>query len=283
VRHHLTAGAYVKIWSGGGTVEVEGWDRDSLVVSTRRISGNGRYFESIGDSLAKFGFYADAARGEQVVGDVRVRLPSSATLWIKVADADVQLRRLGGDVDVFSVAGPVEVEGSPRSLHVESMAGDVVLRLDSAGVVRVEGADGNVAVRGEPRDLEVSTVDGSIEVDVSETHRTELESIGGEIRYRGGLVRGGRLSVDSHSGQVKLLLPFGLEADFEVSTVRGRIDTDLGSAVAPDDAESSAPVRDLRFELGAGGAEVRVNTFSGIIRVTREGDGPADDPTPRPG
>lgn len=264
VRRPLGPGAYVKIWNGGGTVRVEGWERDSLVVTGTRTSPTGRFFQGVADSLAKVGFYADTSRGEAVEGDLRVRLPATSTVWVKVAGASVTVAGVRGSVDVFSVSGSVEVRGSPRTVYVESMAGRVDLDVGRTEVVRVKGGGGGVGIRGRVLDLTASTVDGAIEVRGLAARRAELESVEGGITYRGGLVRGGRLSAESHAGDVELTLPRDVDAAFDLASVEGRIDNEL---VDRGSGGSSSPGSRQIFETGAGEAEVEVRTFSGAIRL----------------
>lgn len=273
LREAVAPGAYVKIWAGTGTVDVEAWERDSILVTGTRTSETGRFFQSVGDSLAKVGFYADTARGEVVEGELRVRVPASATVWIKVADAAVSVLGIEGSLDVFSVSGSVDVRGSPRTVYVESMAGRVDLDLGEAEVVRVKGGRGDVAVRGRILDLEASTVDGAVDVRAVTVRRADLESIGGRIAYRGGLERGGRLTAETHDGDVDLVLPPELGASFDLATVEGEIDNRLGRSGT--DASSSPGSREI-FETGAGEAEVEVRTFSGTLRIRtgRPGGGP---------
>lgn len=273
LRRSVAPGAYVKIWAGAGTVDVEAWERDSILVTGTRTSRAGRFFQSVGDSLAKVGFYTDAARGEVVEGELRVRVPASATVWIKVTEAAVSVRGIEGSLDVFSVSGSVDVGGSPRTVYVESMAGRVDLGLGEAEVVRVKGGRGDVTVRGRILDLEASTVDGAVDVRAVTVRRADLESIGGRIAYHGGLERGGRLTAETHDGDVDLVLPPELGASFDLATVEGEIDNRMGRS---ETAASTAPERRQVFETGAGEAEVEVRTFSGTLRI-RTG-GPEDGP-----
>lgn len=264
LRRAVPPGTYLKVWNGAGSVEVEAWDRDSLVVTGTRSSEAGSFFHSVGDSLGKVGFYADTAREEMVGGELLVRVPASSSVWVKVASADVAVRGSEGSVDVFSVSGSVDVEGSPRTVHVESMTGSVRLALGATDVVRVRGGAGDVTVRGRVLDLSASTVDGAVEARHLRTRRASLETVDGSVTFRGVLGRGGRLSAETHSGDVELVLPPEVDAAFDLATVEGEIDDRLdGGRGTP----STAPGSRRSFEIGAGEAEIRARTFSGDIRV----------------
>lgn len=256
--------AYLKIWGGAGTVEVIGWDQDSLVVTGTRYPGPGRFFHQVEGGVGKFGFEVDQEEAGAVRADLLVRLPRSSTVWIKVASAAVTAREIDGALDIFSVSGPVEVEGSPETAYVESMAGDIGLDLDGGGVVRAKTGRGDVTVHGQVLDLTASSVNGAIEVDSPTVRRAELESIDGQVTYRGGLARGGWLSVETHGGDVELVFPVELGAAFDLATVQGRIDNQLtvGRVSRP-----AFPGARILLEMGTGEAEVEVRSFSGTIRV----------------
>ncbi len=264
LRRPLPPDAYLKIWGGAGTVEVVGWDRDSLVVTGSRYPGPGRFFHQVEGGVGKFGFEVASEQAGAVRADLQVRVPRSSTVWIKVASASVEVRELDGDLDVFAVSGPLSVRGSLRTAYVESMAGDIDLELGGSGVVRVKTGRGDVTVRGRALDLTASSVTGSITVDGPTVRRAELESIDGRVSYRGGLARGGWLSVETHAGDVELVFPTELGAALDLASVQGRIENRLAVGRVSRPAFPGARVL---FEMGTGDAEVQVRSFAGTIAV----------------
>lgn len=265
--------ASVKVWNGGGSVRVEGWDADSLAVAgTVAEAGGGRFFLRAGGDAAKLGVEGDQA---EVRGTLVVRLPRTATVWIRTATADVEVRGLVGSVDVHTAAGSVDLEGRPERLYAESMAGDLALRVEG-GVVRARSGTGRLSFAGTAEDLALDAVSGTLSVETPALRRGRLTTVDGAVRFTGALRPAGALIVETHSGDVTLRLPRDLAADVRLSTFEGRIDA--GWPEAPR-ADRGPGRRTLEFEMGGGGAEVAVRTFSGAITLSPRGEEDVEDGT----
>ncbi|NIP79321.1 MAG: hypothetical protein GWM90_08955, partial [Gemmatimonadetes bacterium] len=120
--------AYIKVWNGGGSVRVEGWSADSVGVEGRVRGGPDAFFLHSDERAVKLGLQGapDAAYGELVV-----RVPATATVWIRTGSAGVTVRGLVGAVDVHSVSGAIDIAGRPSNAYAESMGGDVALDLEA--------------------------------------------------------------------------------------------------------------------------------------------------------
>ncbi len=158
----------------------------------------------------------------------------------------------------------------PRDSRVEAESVSASLQVESIkGPVRIESVNGDVRIEGSVREVEVSTVASAIVVE-SDTDLSsgQFETVSGKIDFRGGLSPDGRFSFESMSGSVTLRLPARTSAEFDVETFSGDIDNELGPP-----AERSGdwiPGKTLSFSLGAGGARVSVESFSGRVRLLRE-------------
>jgi len=76
----------------------------------------------------------------------------------------------------------------------------------------------------------------------------------------------GRLSVESMSGDVTIILPASQSGVFKAQSFSGRITTDFGSV----EQAKHGPGSHLRYTTGTGGAEVRIESFSGNIKLKQE-------------
>ena len=128
-----------------------------------------------------------------------------------------------------SVSGNVEVEGVRGDLRVESVSGNVVAR-DFAGFVKASSVSGNV-------DVEISRLDGT-----------------------------GDLKFTSVSGNVNVKAPMTLNADIDMSSLSGSLQTDFPIAV---EKEQYGPGQHARGILGGGGNTLRISTISGKVTLTR--------------
>lgn len=259
-RFPVEGDAYVKVFLQHGSVRVTGWNRDSIAVSG--TVSRGELFAGGRDRSAKLGVWLDRAP-EGGSARLEVRVPATATVWIKSEGAEVQVAGVAGGVDVYSVTGAVRIEGRPRQVYAESMAGRIEITADAPSV-RAKSAGGAVVFRGRAEDLALSSVSGAVEAESPGPLRARLETVTGPVRWSGGVERGGALDVVTHSGAIELSLPGSLDADIAVATVQG----DLDNRLVPG-ATGSRPLRGREIELvsGAGGARIGVRTFSGDVTL----------------
>lgn len=255
----VDADAYIRIWNGGGSLRVEGWDADSIAVTGHAEPG--RFYIAARDDVAKLGLEGDL---DAASGDLFVRVPRGATLWIRTTSSDITVRGMTGSLDLYSVTGAIEVEGNPAHFHAESMGGDLTLRIESA-VARARTGAGGIVFEGAAEDLTLGTVDGAITVATPGVRRARLTTVEGDIRFTGDVRSAGSLELETHSGDVLLRLPPGIRADFDLSTFEGVIRNQLGPARPKSGRGQGRTI--LTFGTGAGEAGVVVRSFSGSIEV----------------
>jgi len=78
----------------------------------------------------------------------------------------------------------------------------------------------------------------------------------------------GGLQLETINGDLRLLLPAAADAELELSTVAGRIESDL---LAPTRAMAS-DTSSVRGRLGRGGVNIRLRTIRGNIEVAENDD-----------
>lgn len=151
-------------------------------------------------------------------------------------------------------------EGS--TLEFESVSANVSVE-DLTGVVEIESVSGTVTVSGFVREIEVETVSGDIEVETREALReAEFESVSGDIDLHAPLDPDGDFSFETVSGDVTLRLPSDTSADFDIETFSGSVSNEFGS--------SRGESRSQSFSIGAGTADVQIESFSGRIEVKQD-------------
>jgi DUF4097 and DUF4098 domain-containing protein YvlB len=261
--HSATADPYVRIYVGSsGTVSVSGWDRDSVDVSGTADEAAGPFDIGGGADAMKMGLWAED--NPDAIADLRIRVPAGATVWLKVVGASVDVSGVTGGLDVYSVTGDVRVEGSPREVYAETMAGKVDI-LGSSSSVRAKTANGSITFRGESDDVSLNTVSGKLTVAVPLLKRGRFETVTGDVYFEGDLDRGSSTTFQTHSGGVELRLPRDAGADVSVTTVEGTLQNDFGPQRSRDDMSG----REIQLEIGAGGAAVTIHTFSGAISIRK--------------
>jgi DUF4097 and DUF4098 domain-containing protein YvlB len=170
----------------------------------------------------------DSSTGGRV--ELHVRYPQSCN-----CDASVNFEvRVPANVDyafdgIGSVSGGVELSGVQGNIRAESVSGGVVLT-DVGGTIKA------------------SSVSGSVNAQVTRIDKP------GELRF------------SSVSGSVAVIAPARLNADIDMSSVSGSLQTDFPIEVQK---EQYGPGQHARGRLGSGTTTLRISTVSGKVTLTR--------------
>ena len=95
--------------------------------------------------------------------------------------------------------------------------------------------------------------------------QAKLETVSGDIDMSGEVASNGRLTAESMSGDVTVLLPAGQGGLFKAQSFSGRISSDFGAVEEAD----HGPGSHLKYRSGKGGAEIRIESFSGNITLEK--------------
>jgi hypothetical protein len=214
----------VRLFAAVATVQVIGWDRDSVVVSGVVAMGSDVALGTpgIGPTRGLKLFVESPTEQAAREGSLMVRVPRGARVWLKTGSADVTVTDMTGGVDVNVVGGSITVRGNPRELRAESMDGAVTI--DGApSWMRVKTATGNITMRG-GEDIGASTISGAIDARGGQVERVKLESTTGDIRFALGLARGASAEMETHSGAIDVQLSRKTMAYVDAATVTGTIE-----------------------------------------------------------
>jgi len=273
----MPADGQVAIENLAGSVKVVGWDRAEISVTG-----------TLGDDVERLDFSAGARASVEVIykerhrrwgetgcdvlgadggANLTVQVPRGCQLEVEVVAAGVDVSGLSGDIEVTSVSGDVDVRGACRRLEVECVSGNV--EIDGAGrTTEVGTVSGNLKVRCDDAALEVETVTGEATVDCASLRSLEASTVNGAIAVSGRPARGAVIEAESVNGSLTLAVPGDVGAAFEVTTFNGDIENAFGQK--PKRTDRYAPGEELLFTNGDGGAEVRLNTLNGRIRILKK-------------
>ncbi len=180
---------------------------------------------------------------EAALGEVRIRVePRSDSL-------EVRTLYRGQSEEPVSVDYHLRLPRQARLESLQTVNGDIVVR-NVEGWVAARTLNGSIEESGIAGSVVASTVNGSI--------RVALRAMPG---------REGAVELETLNGSLDLLLPAQANADVDLSTVAGRIES--GVVFEASGATSGTAVR---TRLGRGGVRVRLRTVRGDIRVS-EGEG----------
>ncbi|MBI5710405.1 MAG: DUF4097 family beta strand repeat protein [Candidatus Eisenbacteria bacterium] len=195
----------------------------------------------------------------------RLTVPSWMELKLSGVLSDLTIAGVESAVSAETVRGMVTLTGGRGRIRLSSINGGV--RVEGArGRLDVSSVNQGVTLRDVDGDISVETVNGDIALDRVVSEAVEGATVNGDITYLGTIRDDGRYRFATHNGDVTVVMPEHVNAAISMETFNGGF-------------ESSFPVtfrgsrrRHLDFTLGSGGAEVRLESFQGTIRLLRAGE-----------
>ncbi len=151
------------------------------------------------------------------------------------------------------------------------MSGDVELDSIATGEdLEAASVSGSIRARDvQARRLDVGTVSGDVDLTNVTSDRVDVSSVSGRVEFSGSLARGGRYELESHSGDVRVLLTEDVGFELEARSFSGEIRSELELAQATSGGGARRRLnRRLSGVHGDGGAVLEITTFSGDIVIT---------------
>ena len=231
---------------GAGEVRLETAEVQETTVVLEPLRGNDASTAAVENARVEL---RDRGNGHEVVIDVRdrgrgifrnaevlvaVTSPEGTSVETKSGSADVEGRGRFGSVEVETGSGDVEFGEIAGEANVNAASGDVQIS-SVCGDARVNTASGDVLVREAGSAVGINTASGDQEVGSVVSGKVTLKSASGDLKV--GIREGTSLWVDarSRSGEVR----------------------------------SELPVSDLPPDGNGPSVELRANTMSGDITVSR--------------
>ena len=288
-----------------GRITVNGWDRDVIEAHAVSSRGDEVVLVKVSDvaGAKKYFFKADYADLDhpaaptgrvdsppEVEGkNVKVHLELNVPRYTQIELIEVW----SSDVQISDVDTPVNVLGASSSIILKRVkAADVHTRSGNveidgvSGLAAVVTSSGAIRVKGSQSVVHAVSITGPIEVkcsvgrvDVSNTEAPiELANIDGDVdaiatnssvRFTGALREGARYYLKSMSGRVEMTLPATTRGfDATLSSYRGIVETDF-KLTTKQPATEMTQNRRLVGRFGNGKAQVLLDSFEGLVRLTR--------------
>ena len=258
----IDAKASISIENIAGEIVIEGWSQNEA-----RLTG------VLGDSVDELEISASdsslrihvANRNSRNVDSTELKLmvPKGASVDASAVSADINVSGLDNEkLTASSVSGDVVVDATSQRVSIESVSGDVEFRGRTTRI-SAESVSGDLELSGISGEISATAVSGDMELQAGLIESGKLETVSGDITLTGELSGNSRLTVESMSGDVNIGLPADQSGLFKAESFSGRITTDFGSV----DHAKHGPGSHLKYVAGDGGAEIRVESFSGNIKL----------------
>ena len=219
-------------------------------------------------------------RSDHVSVDYTVTVPASVSVDLHSVSGSVKVSGVHGSLRAEAVSGDVTVVDAPRLEAAKTVSGDVSLTgVTADGDLSAGSVSGNVRAKGlKARGLDLGSVSGDISVSDVTCERLGVKSVSGNVEYAGGISKGGRYEINTHSGTVRLVLanPGGFELNG--NSFSGSIRSELPLTIGGDfsgrndsrrGGRDSVNNHSMRATFGDGSATLVVRTFSGDIIIAK--------------
>jgi DUF4097 and DUF4098 domain-containing protein YvlB len=208
-------------------------------------------------------------RNVNVSVNYTVSAPAGTRLTINSISGTIRVSDIKGDVSANSISGTVRVANGGRIAAAKSVSGDVeIIDTQTDGAIEVQSISGGVTLRKvSARRIDVGSVSGAVTVQDTQCDRVEAHSISGSVEFGGTLAKGGRYELNSHSGDVRVVLSGATGFELEASSFSGSIHSDLPLKIQGNDDRTRR--HSLQGVFGDGSAVLSVTTFSGSVAISR--------------
>jgi len=195
--------------------------------------------------------------------DLYLRVPEGVSREIETVSADVTVDGPRGErIEVQTVSGEVEVTADPGHLDLKSVSGDIGIRTQTRRI-DLETVSGDLEGEDLQGEINLNTVSGEALISTRDADRAHFETVSGDLELRIGLAADGDVSISSLSGDVDLDVTPELSADVEVTSFSGSIRSDRGEVRTA----RHGPQKSLEFRAGDGTGRIRIESFSGDVRI----------------
>ncbi|HEX3703879.1 MAG TPA: DUF4097 family beta strand repeat-containing protein [Vicinamibacterales bacterium] len=270
--------------SGDITVTAGGGDEVSIE-AVKRTRGDHSQLASVHIDVDERSGRVDVrtthtANNDRVSVDYTIVVPASASVDVKSVSGNLKVSGAHGVVRGETVSGSVTTTDTPQLEYAKSVSGDVSLSgVATDGDLTAGSVSGNITAKGvKARGLDLGSVSGDVNVSEVTCERLTVKSVSGNVEYGGGIAKGGRYEINSHSGDVRLALRnpagFELNASSFSGTIRSELPMTTGGGDS-DDRGNRGRRRDgfnnhsMHATFGDGSATVTVRTFSGSVVISK--------------
>ncbi len=208
-----------------------------------------------------------------VQADFTIKVPSDCAVDLRAVSGDIRVTNVKGELRTQVVSGNVTLDGTSRIGVIKTVSGNVQITNGGADTaLSISTVSGNLVANSlGARGLDFETVSGDLRLAGWTGERINARSVNGDFEVAGSVAKGGRYDVESHSGDVRLVLAEQPGFEIEATTFSGTIGIDF--AIKNENAVSNGRGRGLRAVRGTygdGSAHIRVQTFNGDIQIVKK-------------
>jgi DUF4097 and DUF4098 domain-containing protein YvlB len=250
-----------------GTIDVKTWDKNEVEV---KVTGN-----STAEDMMNIDIF-NTPTGIKIDGQKKsdfkkksfslnlkydIKIPAYYNVDAYTGGGNISVTGLNGNIKANTAGGNIDAENINGNINGSTFGGNITI-LNNTGTIDVSTQGGNIKATGFNGKITVSTMGGNL----------ILSGTGGFVNGHTG---GGNVTLDysgknegielsTMAGNIHLDLPSDIDADADISTLVGKIDTDFASA---DTGHLSSF---LKTKINAGGSKLKCTTSAGNITINKK-------------
>lgn len=270
--YKLEQGGRLFLESFNGSVEITGWDKDSVEVTGTKYAARKENMENLKIEAVSEANYLRLRAIRPVERNCNcgakfvLRVPkkisierietSNGAIRAEGLNGPARLKTSNGPLRLWGLTGDVEATTSNGPVEVTEFSGAAVLKT-SNGRIRAEGIRGNFSA---------DTSNGPIDVTIEELdagRSLRLDTSNSSINLNMAKYNGNPVIADTSNGSINVRLPAAINAEVQAKTTNGSITSDF--------EVSTKTISKTRLEgrLGNGGPLFDLSTSNGSIRLLK--------------
>ena len=225
---------------------------------------------------------SSSGSGLEAWANLRIQVPTGKRIDVLLGVGELTARNVSGDIRLEASSARIIASGMRGTLAIEDGSGGIELRDANVDELRLDTGSGGLDVRdviakrckldtgsggvtGEALACDEIAVDvgsGSVRLDGVSASRAKIESGSGGVQFH--MRTSPRdLSVESGSGGVTISLPAIANAEVDVETGSGSIESDFPVQMRRIERHH------LRGTIGDGSGRIRIHTGSGSVHLRK--------------
>ena len=276
--------ARLELENFGGGIIVAAWDRNAVRVQAQHQRGTSVGCEvgpaavvlranrllRVPDPSSRRGARLQAIPFPAQV-DYRLTVPRWMSLRLSGVNTQIMVAGVEGDISAESITGSVAVRGGRGNIKVGTVTGGVEV-IGARGSVEASSVNEGVILRDVEGPVRAESVTGDVDLEQIVSDAVEASTVSGDLRYSGTLRPDGSYQLESHSGDLTVILPAHPDVAVSVSTYSGEFASSFPVQSKSTFTSVKGRGKEFDFTLGDGRAELTLESFSGFIRLVRAGE-----------
>jgi DUF4097 and DUF4098 domain-containing protein YvlB len=184
--------------------------------------------------------------------DVMVTLPAGSRCSVRTVSADILCEGELGGLVAKTASGEIHADAVTGDVQVTTTSGRIDIE-DAAARVTAKSASGAIEIGRAGGDLDVNTVSSKINIGKAGAD-ANVRTASGRIRV-GNLARG-QADIATVSGEVKVYVAKGVGVYLDMSSLTGRVTSELEPTQASDQVDLHLHCRSISGSVKVGRAEL---------------------------